>query len=95
VLDCFTLTCMTALLLLATTDEESVAGGDAATAGHTRAPANTSGAHAGGGGHGGGHGEEFEFGEVMVHQVGSLLGATHADTCSSASSVAAVRLSGE
>jgi hypothetical protein len=48
-------------------DEESVGGGEGA-AGHTRAPAQTSGAHAGGG-HGDGHGEEFDFGEVMVHQV--------------------------
>lgn len=48
-------------------DEESVGGGEAA-AGHTRAPAQTSGAHAGGG-HGDGHGEEFDFGEVMVHQM--------------------------
>ncbi|EFN56991.1 hypothetical protein CHLNCDRAFT_34870 [Chlorella variabilis] len=39
-----------------------------AAAGHSRAAAQTSGAHAGGG-HGDGHGEEFEFGEVMVHQM--------------------------
>ncbi|GAB4815451.1 hypothetical protein N2152v2_002497 [Parachlorella kessleri] len=51
------------------TDEENVS---LASPGHARAPQETSGAHAanGGAGGGGGHGhEEFEFGEVMVHQM--------------------------